>query len=528
MSQRSTFGLGGLLLIVLAAVVGYLLISMPGTILDYYDRAAEHGPIWAYLYIAVVTLGLLIIAAAIGRIVLVLLGNTYRNRKARTTATKDASQMSAAEKQTAIRNTLAQAKTIADELNDFGQDHAAVDQAASALEAKLESKTLEIVAFGTISSGKSSLLNALVGREMFATQASGGTTTQRNEVAWTGGLPGAGVDHIIMVDTPGIGDIDGAAHVRIAQEAAAGADVVLLVLDGPMRDSELATLKLLGQMQKRVLLCLNKVDWYEGEDRKQLLEQIIEQSSPWVQRKDVVAVRARPASRQRIRIKADGSEQSEQVQLDPDLSSLARRMLATIKRDGRDLLLANLLLRSRALVEDARAQVASALDQRAMDIVNSYTWRAGAVAAVVPFPVVDVAAGITISTKMVLELAKVYRQNIDLKAAERLLGQMGKNLVGILGSHAITPAISSLFSAALKTVPAIGTISGGVLQGLTQAVITQWIGRIFIDYFKNEAQLPTGGMAQLARRKWDELTSPTQLAKLARTGLEQLGNKNDE
>ena len=41
-----------------------------------------------------------------------------------------------------------------------------------------ESQQLEIVAFGTISSGKSSLLNALAGRPVFRTNVVGGTTTR--------------------------------------------------------------------------------------------------------------------------------------------------------------------------------------------------------------------------------------------------------------------------------------------------------------------------------------------------------------
>ena len=53
---------------------------------------------------------------------------------------------------------------------------------------------------------------------------------------------------------------------------------------------------------------------------------------------------------------------------------------------------------------------------------------AGGAAALSPFPVLDLAAGCAISTKLVVELAKVYRQEIDLNAAVALLGQLGKNL----------------------------------------------------------------------------------------------------
>ena len=91
---------------------------------------------------------------------------------------------------------------------------------------------LEIVAFGTISSGKSSLLNALAGRDAFQTDPRGGTTQQRLEIPWPGD------DRVLLVDTPGLGEVEGAERVAVAAQAARDADLVLLVVDGPLRDSE--------------------------------------------------------------------------------------------------------------------------------------------------------------------------------------------------------------------------------------------------------------------------------------------------
>jgi len=74
----------------------------------------------------------------------------------------------------------------------------------------------------------------------------------------------------------------------------------------------------------------------------------------------------------------------------------------------------------------------------------------------------------------------------------------------------------------LKTVPGIGTIAGGAIQGLVQALVTRWIGRVFCDYFRNEMKPPEGGLAELARRQWAEVTRPDQLKKLIQLGREKL------
>ena len=46
------------------------------------------------------------------------------------------------------------------------------------------------------------------------------------------------------------------------------------------------------------------------------------------------------------------AEQEEEVPVEPDIGPLAQRMMSIVERDGRDLLLANLLLQSRGLVDE--------------------------------------------------------------------------------------------------------------------------------------------------------------------------------
>ena len=203
-------------------------------------------------------------------------------------------------------------------------------------------------------------------------------------------------------------------------------------------------------------------------------------------------------------------------------------MMEVVRHDGRDLLLANLLLQSRGLVESARASVQAALDKRAWELVDRYMWGAGGVAAISPLPLLDLAAGSAVTVKMVVELAKVYRQDVDFEVAVNLVGQLGKNLLGILGVTAATPAVTAAVASLLKTVPGTGTIAGGVLQGLVQALITRWIGTVFIHYFKHEMKQPEGGLASLARREWQRLTTAAELKSLLHSAVNRWHARNDE
>jgi uncharacterized protein (DUF697 family)/GTP-binding protein EngB required for normal cell division len=372
------------------------------------------------------------------------------------------------------------------------------------------------VAFGTISSGKSSLLNALAGRPVFRTHVVGGTTSARSEIPWPAG------DRVVLVDTPGLAEVRGEVRAAEAAEAAKNADLVLFVVDGPLKSYESELLEALAAMEKRIVVCLNKEDWYDAEQRDELVRQISEQVSPAVKAADVVAVRSRPTTRRRVRVMSDGSEQEEEVPVEPDIGPLARRMMSIVQRDGRDLLLANLLLQSRGLVDEAKERVLAAVDERAEEVVNKYMWAAGGATAINPFPLLDLAGGSAITVKMVLDVAAVYQQKIDADTIVTLLGQLGKNLVAMVGASAAAPALAAAIGSLLKTVPGIGTIAGGIIQGLVQALVTRWIGRVFCEYFRNEMQPPPGGLAELARRQWAEVTRPEQLKKLIQMGREKL------
>jgi uncharacterized protein (DUF697 family) len=201
-------------------------------------------------------------------------------------------------------------------------------------------------------------------------------------------------------------------------------------------------------------------------------------------------------------------------------------MLSIVDRDGSEMLMANLLLQSRGLVDESKQRVLAALDERADAVISKYMWAAGGAAAINPIPLLDLAGGTAITVKMVLDLAAVYQQKIDADTVVTLLGQLGKNLVAMVGVTAATPAVAAGIGSLLKTVPGIGTIAGGALQGVTQALVTRWIGKVFCQYFRREMQPPPGGLAELARREWTDLTQPDQLRKLVQWGREKMQERS--
>jgi small GTP-binding protein len=505
----------------LLAAIGLLLVFVPGKVLETYQRVQSLGPPYSYLYLAAVGAGMAILLFLAGAVLWRLWRAATIKAARRRRRSQAASQLSPQEQRQEISENLREVQQFCQQPQLSDAQRQVLQQLLAQVEAKQAAGRLEIVAFGTISSGKSALLNALCGREAFQTDPKGGTTRQRLEVSW------AACDQVLLVDTPGLGEIEGQEQAAIAAEAARDADLVLLVVDGPLRRSEHELLTCLARMDKTILLCLNKADWYAPEDQDRLCQQLREQVQGAIPAENIVVVRAEATVRPRIKVLPDGTQELEEEKVPPDTSALAQRMLALVTDRGQQLLLANLLWRSRALVETSRQQVEAALDRQAREIIDRYTWASGAAAALSPFPVVDLFASGAITVKLLVDLAHVYRQNLDLDAATTLLTQLGKNFFAILGVNAATPAVSMAVASLLKSVPLAGTLAGGAIQAIVQALVTRWIGLVFQTYFKAEMKLTPEGLADVARRQWKQLTDPAALVAFARHARRQLASLAD-
>ncbi|MDA7950402.1 MAG: GTP-binding protein [Pirellulaceae bacterium] len=500
-----------LLFFVFIAAIGVVVLSVPQMIASQHKLIREEfGPTWGSVYLVIVVFGILLLSSITIWVFWNLYISSWLKGLRREKRSKNPSALSMDEQAAELEENLTYVHSLQNDPKVEAELRAKLAPLVKALEEKQTHQTVEIVAFGTVSSGKSSLLNALLGEEYFQHDVRGGTTVLRNEIVWNER------EKIILVDTPGIAEALDEVHQIASIEAAKRADFLLLVVDGPLREYESELLKTLAQMEKEILLCLNKSDWYSPAEQQKLLDQIGRQTNEFLPRANILAVQSGNVKRLRTTEHPDGTTSEEFVEEPPNIAELADRLLVLTTTDKEKSLMANLLLQSRGLVEEAKQEVQKSLDNQAKKLVERYMFSAGSMAALSPWPLVDLAAGCTINTKMVFELAQIYRQKIDLETATSLLGQLGKNLVSVLGVSAATPVVTSLVASLVKSVPGIGTLTGGFMQAVVQAVITRWIGLVFIEYFKYEMHLTEKSFSDIAREKWQEITTPKAILSLYR------------
>ena len=137
---------------------------------------------------------------------------------------------------------------------------------------RLESRTLRVAVFGRVGVGKSSLINALIGEPLLATDVAHGCTRRQRAVPWPQAIDGLAA--VELVDTPGIDEIETAGRARLATRVAMGADLVLLVIDSELTRIDRDALDTLLNCGKPVQLVLNRSDRWSEQELPALLRSI--------------------------------------------------------------------------------------------------------------------------------------------------------------------------------------------------------------------------------------------------------------
>ena len=148
-------------------------------------------------------------------------------------------------------------------------------EAVQAMLDKLQHGHLHIAVFGRVSTGKSSLLNALIGEQKFAVSPLHGETRKTSMEQWSE-VEAAGV---FLIDTPGLDEAGGEDREAMAKEVAHRSDLVIFVVDSDITDSELQSLRTLLAQGRPVVVALNKSDLYTQAELAVLLQSVREKTA---------------------------------------------------------------------------------------------------------------------------------------------------------------------------------------------------------------------------------------------------------
>jgi small GTP-binding protein len=363
---------------------------------------------------------------------------------------------------------------------------------------KLQNSEIHIAAFGRVGTGKSSLLNALLGRKVFSTSPLHGETRSQQRSRWDS----ASSDHVVLIDTPGIDELEGEVREEMARSVARISDIVVMVCEGDLTETEFNAVRNLAGRNRPLLLVMNKSDRYGVAELDTLLRHLRDRCAAFIQPDNVLAAAADPRPQQVIRIDEAGTEHPFERQRPVDIHAVKARLWGIIEKEGKTLAALNAAMFTSELDGRIAGKIVEARRAVAEKIIGNYCLAKGLVVAVNPVPVADLLAAAGTDVAMVIHLGRVYGFQLSRREASKLLLSISAQLLLLMGAYWGV----NMVSAAMKTISAgmSAALTAGA-QGALAWYATYVTGRAAESWFAKGKSWGSEGPRDTIREILDSL-----------------------
>ncbi len=353
---------------------------------------------------------------------------------------------------------------------------------------KLRDGRVDIVVFGEISTGKSALINALVGEEAASVSAEGGWTRESWMVAWDKcgyHVPGLADSKVALIDTPGINEVEGEARAQLARDAAAHGDLILFVTDSDLNQTEYESLRQLINTNRPIIVVLNKCDLYTEQEIDELVRGIRdERLADVLDPRDLVLTAADPKPIEYLIEEPDGTTRTEMRAPEPDTQALRDRILEVLGRDGKALLALNAAM----FASDKADRIASVKvrmrDRQANRLIWTYAASKAVATAANPLPLLDIFGGTLVDASQIVALGRLY----DIRLTRRNAAKLIKAIMIAGGLVTLSQVATHLGAGLLKGLTAgAGTLVTAPVQGAAAGYGSYIVGHAAKYYLEHGA-----------------------------------------
>jgi len=388
--------------------------------------------------------------------------------------------------------------------------------AVQAMLDKIEHGHLHISVFGRVSTGKSSLLNALIGEDRFSVSPIHGETRYSTMEAWDEEQVGG----VFLIDTPGLDEAGGEDREALAREVAGRSDLVIFALDSDITETELDALRAVLMQGRPVIVVLNKADLYTAAERDALVASIRGKTAGLIDPEHVIVAAAQPRAQTVVEIDAAGNEVAVERVREPDVGMLRLQLWEILEAEGKTLAALNASLFAADLSDQVGRRILAARREIGDKLVRTYCIGKGIAVAFNPVPVADLFAAAFIDVGMVVHLSRVY----DLPLSKKEAGSIVKVIVAEAAALMTTVWALHLVSSALKVgTLGLSTILTAGAQGAIAYYSTYLVGQAAAEYLAKGKSWGDGGPKKVVKQILDSLERDTVLRDAKREIQARLG-----
>ena len=282
---------------------------------------------------------------------------------------------------------------------------------------KLEKKELQIAVYGRVGVGKSSLLNALIEKQIFPTDIANGNTKTIKSYKWDKRFKN--LTKIELIDTPGIDEINNYNKEEIYFNYLLDSDLILFVIDSDITRIDLDSIEQLLRHNKPIILVLNRCDQWNQKETKLILSSIHKKLSFYRNKVKVALVASSP---RQGKIKKDGTIRSEKKT--PKVDILKSELKNILDLNGELLLCINSLRIADKFYKLLKENRLLKKKEAAQSLIGKYAALKASGIAINPFLMIDLVTGLTLDSALIIQLSKLYGLEIGGPAARQLVKKL--------------------------------------------------------------------------------------------------------
>ncbi|MEX2494885.1 MAG: GTPase [Woeseia sp.] len=379
-----------------------------------------------------------------------------------------------------VRLTRAEIETRLREADVAGIDTSAARAELQELASRQREHSVHLCFFGEISSGKSSLVKALVPEADVVVDVAGGSTLGITHFRWRNE---AGAQ-VLLTDVPGTGGLQEGLD-EVAEQETRRSQVVIFVCDGDLTRPEKKAIDRLLKLEKPLVLVMNKSDRYDPHEQSLLMERLLDHLSDLggdLTKDRVVAVSA-GGQVEVVHKQADGAERVMRRERAADVGVLVVAINQLLQQKAADID----TRRDRAVFRLAAEKLDEAerryREQRSEQIVRNSTRKAivGALAAISPGTdiIIQGYVGSTM-TRALCDLYGAAPRDLDIEEFLSLSqSRVGRAL----------PLTLAVAGNGLKAFPGVGTVAGGLVHAVAYGLIFDALGRSLVHTLEKHGEL---------------------------------------
>ena len=261
---------------------------------------------------------------------------------------------------------------------------------------RLKERKIRIGAYGKSGVGKSSILNALLKKDIFKTDIINGTTREVQAEEWN--IKDQTLNSIELLDSPGF-DFCDIKFPNKVYSCINHSDIILFIVSGDLNRNELREINSFVKNGKKIIVILNKIDLFNKIELKEIIENI------------------------KFKLPKD----SNIPIIVNHKNNVNHYITKIISSHGEMLLTLNSLHLADKLFMQIKEQRLRRRQKLAQSTIGKFSTIKASAVALNPFIFFDVAGSFALDTALIGELIKIYDLNLKGESTRKIFKNISMN-----------------------------------------------------------------------------------------------------